>query len=779
MVLDLNRDWIFDKGDGKPTLVTLPHDAMLTEKRYAACRSGVGSGYFSGGKYRYQRSFAIGESDIDKHIELLFEGVYRHVSVFLNSEQVAYHAYGFSAFGVDLSGRVKAGENLLMVEVDNSLVPNCRWYSGAGIYRPVWLMIREKIHITDITVKTLSTDPAVVAISAQATEDAPITVELSYGGKIVAKGAPGKFTIPGAKLWTAETPHLYHLTVSCGPDREELDFGIRTLTWSGEKGLLVNDRCVKLRGGCIHSDNGILGACEYPDAAERRVRILREQGFNALRMAHNAASRALLDACDRLGMYVIDECFDGWYIPKDYHDHSRDFYKTYRDDLAAMVRMDKNRPSVIMYSLGNEVTETASHRGIALLAEMHAFVKSLDDTRPTTCGINVLLDVYAKLGIGVYRDKDEYSPTPLPEGRGYREKKAGSAFFNAFANKLGGLMFFMSKGRLAEKMTARIAPAVDILGLNYASSRYDTDAEKYPARLMVGAETMVGDLPYNWARVEKYPQLVGDFVWAAWDYLGEACIGDWTYHSYKGLPLLAGQGMIDITGKPLASMAYMQIVWGIRTSPFIGVRPLNHAGETPSTGAWQFTNAIDSWSWQGYEGKKATVEVFAKAASVRLILNGKTVAVKRVKKYKTRFRLSYQPGQLVAEALDEAGRVMASSALVSADDETVLTAKPEKGTIPIGGLCYLPVEFTDRKGNLKPFIEQRVEIEVSGAKLLGFGSALCKTDEVFDKTYHDSYRGRCLAVIQAQEAGMATVTFRAQGIAPATAGINILAKENK
>ena len=297
-----------------------------------------------------------------------------------------------------------------------------------------------------------------------------------------------------------------------------------------------------LRGGCIHHDNGVLGACSFADAEERRVRILKNQGFNALRMAHNPASRSLLDACDRIGMYVMDEAFDGWYIPKEYHDYSRDFLSDYKSVLAAMVENDYNHPSVIMYSLGNEVTETAAKRGIELCAEMRDTVHSLDGTRPVTCGINVLLDVYARLGIGVYSDKKKYKREPLPEGKGYKEKKSGSAFFNYWAEKLGKLFFVLSDTRLAEKAVRDISPALDIVGLNYASSRYDKDAEKYPDRLMIGTETMSADLPYNWNRVLRHKQLIGDFVWSAWDYIGETCMG-WTYQSYKGLPLLSGQGL--------------------------------------------------------------------------------------------------------------------------------------------------------------------------------------------------------------------------------------------
>ena len=524
------------------------------------------------------------------------------------------------------------------------------------------------------------------------------------------------------------------------------------MEWSAGTGLTVNGHRVLLRGGCIHHDNGVLGACAYPDAEYRRVKILKEQGFNALRMAHNPASRALLDACDELGMYVMDECFDGWYTPKDYHDYSRQFMDHYREDLRSMVEKDVNHPSVILYSMGNEVTETAEQRGVKLAAEMRDLLHTLDPTRPVTCGINVLLNVYTRLGIGVYRDRGAYRPEPLPERKKYREKKAGSAFFNAMAGKLGGLMFFMSKNRLAEKLTAGIAPSLDIVGLNYASSRYDIDVERYPDRMMVGTETMAADLPYNWARVKKYPQLIGDFVWAAWDYLGEACIGDWTYHSYKGLPLLAGQGMIDMTGQPLASMAFLQTVWGMRDRPFLAVSPLNHTGETPSTGAWQFTNAIDSWTWHGYEGKKAAVEVYSNADSVRLELNGRAVGTKKLRDRRAKFKIPYAPGTLTAAALDSHGAEISRSSLTTGGKKAVLTVKPERW----GELTYIPIEFTDGAGTLLPYIERPVTVKADGCKLLGLGSALCKTDERYDSNTFTAYRGRALAVVAGH--GHVTVT---------------------
>ena len=777
MKIDFCNEWTFCKEGGQPVPVHLPHDAMLLEQRDGGCWNGVNSGYFPGGKYVYEKIFDLSEQDIGKSIVLHFEGVYQNCTVFINGQKAGSHRYGYTAFDVDISDVVHADSNRVTVHVDNSLEPNCRWYSGSGIYRPVHLLIRERVHIEAVHIETISIAPAEVKVNVITTAEVPVTVNIYDGGILAASGKPGVIAVPNAKLWSAETPNLYTCVVRAGQDDQQIRFGIRKLEWSAKTGLLVNGQRVLLRGGCIHHDHGVLGACEFCDAEERRIRILKECGFNALRIAHNPASQTTLELCDKLGMYVMNEAFDGWYVPKTYHDYARWFETEWKNDLTALVESSRNHPCVIMYSTGNEVSETATQKGAEVCRMLTDFVHSLDDTRPVTAGINVLLNVYANVGLGVYRDKGDYKPEPLPRKGGYKEKKTGSAFFNAMAQKLGSLMFFMSGGRKGDKACLGAAQGLDILGLNYASSRYDADAAKYPDRIMVGSETMAADLPYNWERVKKHPQVIGDFVWSAWDYLGEACIGDWTYHSYKGLPLLAGQGMIDITGKPLASMYFMQIVWGLRKEPFIGVRPVNHAHETCSTGAWQFTNAIDSWSWQGYEDVKATVEVYASASSVRLTLNGSVIGTKPVKKFKAIFQVVYQPGSLTAEALDERGKVISCHSLTTAGTETTLTVKPEKRVLRPNGqdLCYLPIEFTDQAGCLKPYMEQRVEIKVDGAAALaGFGSAQCKTDEVFDKNYHNSYRGRALAVLRAgTHPGKVKITVRSEGVEPVTVELEV------
>lgn len=776
MNIELTQDWKFCREGGSPAFVNLPHDAMLGEMRDPACRNGVNSGYFPGGKYIYEKRFSLDAAVIGKSIDLHFEGVYQNCKVYMNGELVGAHRYGYTAFDVDISAAVHAGDNTLRVTVDNSLEPNCRWYSGSGIYRLVSLMIREKNHISVVHLETVDIRPARVRVDVTTTQPGEATVEFYDGRTLVASGTPGILEIPEAKLWSSENPFLYTVLVKTDTDERILHFGIRTLGWRADTGLTVNGEQVLLRGGCIHHDHGVLGACEYPDAEERRIRILKENGFNAIRMAHNPASQITLDVCDRLGMYVMNETFDGWYTPKTYHDYSRWFEADWKSDITAMVESSRNHPCVIMYSIGNEVSETATPKGVDVCKKLTEFVHDLDNTRPVTAGVNVLLNVYANMGMGVYKDKGDYKPEPLPSKNVYKEKTTGSAFFNAMTQKLGKLMFFMAAGNRGDQACKGAADCLDVLGLNYASSRYDPDAKKYPERMMVGAETMAADLSYNWERVKKYPQLVGDFVWAAWDYLGETCMG-WTYHSYKGLPLLANQGMIDITGKPLASMAFMQVVWGLRKEPFIGVRPLNHTKEAPCKGSWQFTDAIDSWNWPGFEGTKAVIEVYAPGERVRLLLNGRELGTKKLKNFKAVFRTSYAPGALAVEALDESGKVLSTFSLSSGNREIHIRAVPEKPVLKANGtdLCYLPVEFTDGTGKLLPAIEQQVELTVEGAvSLIGFGSALYKTNESFRQNHYRTYRGRVLAVLKAEnKPGKAAVTIKSAGVEPVTIHLEV------
>ncbi|SDZ57569.1 Glycosyl hydrolases family 2 [Evansella caseinilytica] len=776
MILDFNRDWTFCKKGEVPRHVNLPHDAMLTEKRSATCLNGEKTGYFPGGMYTYEKVFSLDQQDIGKYIAIFFEGIYQHATVFFNEKEMAYQAYGYTEFTVDLSEEAKAGENKITVVVDNSLEPNSRWYSGSGIYRPVFLIMKEKNHITDVSIQTLSYDPAVIEVVAQA-EGAE--VEILDGDKLVAKGPLGQFTLPHAQLWSAEHPHLYTCLIRTNDDEVRTDFGIRKIEWSARTGLLINGVETLLRGGCIHHDNGILGACAFSDAEERRVRILKKAGYNAIRAGHSPCSRALLDACDRLGMYVMDEAFDGWYTPKTHHDYSRDFDQAYASDIAAMVRKDLNHPSVIMYSIGNEVTETAEARGIQLTEEMVKLIRSLDPSRPVTCGINAMLNVLSAKGRGIYKDTSDYKPEPLPPiSATKKQKESGSALFNAIMQKLNWLTNLMAGSKAGDAAIREAAERLDILGLNYGSSRYDKDIVNYPNRMMVGSETLVSELPYNWERVRKYKALIGDFVWVAWDYLGEAGLGDWTYFSYRGLMLAAGSGTIDLIGTIGAQSYFQQIIWGLYHKPYIGVRPVTHSKETAKQSRWRFTNAIDSWSWQGYEGRRAVVEVFSDASWIKLYLNGKLIGNKKIKKYKTKFIVKYMPGVLEAVAYDNNKEEVSRSFLETSGDETVLTVLPEKKSLYANGqdLCFVPIMLTDEAGVYKPARDVSIQVQVKGAGVLqALGSALCKTDEVFNQNVHDTYQGHALAVIRAGYLpGKIRVTVSASGIPAKDVEIEVL-----
>lgn len=776
--MEFNRGWIFINKDGEEVPVTLPHDAMLHEERDPKCRNGVNTGYYPGGRYHYRKRFTLTKEQVQKNVILFFEAVYQNSTVTINGHFVGGHKYGYSEFRTDITRRVSEGVNEVDVEADNSLEPNCRWYSGSGIFHPVHIFFEDENTPRNIRIRTLSYDPARVAILAEP-EDCHVEITDPEGRTIMA-GRPGVFTIEDACLWSAEGPALYRCRV-LSPDRQQVReeaFGIRLLEWSAEKGLCVNGQRTLLRGGCIHHDNGMLGACDYQDASYRRIRILKEAGFNAIRSAHNPLSRSMLRACDELGMYVMDESFDGWYTPKNYHDYSRYFNAEWKGDLTAMVEKDRNHPCVIMYSVGNEVSETATDEGVLTCGRLREYVNSLDDSRPVTAGINVLLNVYTNMGLGVYKDKGEYKPEPLPPlEKSKAEKKSGSAFFNAMAQHLGGLMFWMSKGKKGDKAASGAAARLDIIGLNYAASRYDEDVIRYPKRMMVGSETMVTDLPYNWQRVQRYPAVVGDFVWAAWDYLGESGVGDWTYHSYPGLPLLAGSGVIDITGKITAEAYFEQVVWGLWRKPWIGVRPMNHSGETPDKSAWRFTDAIDSWNWQGYEGRIAVVEVYAAAAAVRVELRGIT-QTEKIHDFRAKFRIPYLPGELTAIALDSLGREIDRSSLKSGGRDTHLSVQPDRGEMPANGqsLCYIPIEFVDQMNQLKPLYEQPVRVTVTGAaELAGLGSARAKTDEEYTGDTFTSYRGRLMAVLRAgTRAGDAEVLVETEGFEPVRRIIHVI-----
>ena len=762
-----------DTAPGKP--VTLPHDAMLAEPRTALSAGGTNTGWYEGYDYEYRRTLTVPENALaDTHI-LEFEGVYHNAEVWLNGQKAAFRPYGYTNFYVDCAPYLHAGENELRVIARNADQPNSRWYSGAGIYRPVQLWTAGGAHIAlnGVKIRTLSLDPAVVEVRVKTT--APGTVRLTVDDlPAVQQESDGEavfaLTLDNARLWTPETPNLYTCRVSFADDVVTETFGVRKVEW-GTDGFLLNGKRYIIQGACIHHDNGLLGAVCDPDAVARKVRLLKENGYNAIRSAHNPCSKALLAECDRQGMLVMDEYIDHWYIHKTEHDYVDYFNDWWRQDLTDMVEKDYNHPCVVLYSTGNEVSETAQKRGIALTKEMTDFLHGLDDSRPVTCGVNIFFNFLSSIGFGVYSDekaKKEAERAEKAKQRGEKtakKKAVGSQFFNNLAGLLGDE--FMKRGATLHGCDVKTRDAfanMDIAGYNYGIYRYKHDLKKYPQRLILGSETFCNDA-YKFRELAKQePRLVGDFVWAGMDYLGEVMVGSWEYADYAetfdGGPgwVSAGSGRIDLTGKPLGEALYTRVALEADNGPYIAVCPVNHTGDRHSPSAWKMTNAMPSWSWTGFEGRKANVEVYARAARVELVLNGHTVGSKTLKNdCLAKFSVPYESGTLEAVSYDAADHEMGRCKLQSAGGTTRLTLDAEEPTVKPGHLCYIRLRYTDENGITKPLARGNIQVQVRGGTLVGLGSACPFNKHSYLDSETDTYYGEALAIVRMGDGDAMTI----------------------
>ena len=777
-----------DTAPGKP--VTLPHDAMLAEPCTALSAGGTNTGWYEGYDYEYRRTLTVPENELaDTHI-LEFEGVYHNAEVWLNGQKAAFRPYGYTNFYVDCAPYLHAGENELRVIARNADQPNSRWYSGAGIYRPVQLWTARSAHIAlnGVKIRTLSLDPAVVEVRVKTT--APGTVRLMVDDlPAMQQESDGEavftLTLDNARLWTPETPNLYTCRVSFADDEVTETFGVRKVEW-GTDGFLLNGKRYIIQGACIHHDNGLLGAVCDPDAVARKVRLLKENGYNAIRSAHNPCSKALLTECDRQGMLVMDEYIDHWYIHKTEYDYVDYFAEWWQQDLTDMVEKDYNHPCVVLYSTGNEVSETAQKRGIALTKEMTDFLHGLDDSRPVTCGVNIFFNFLSSIGFGVYSDEKakkeaERAEKAKQHGEKAAKKKAvGSQFFNNLAGLLGDE--FMKRGATLHGCDVKTRDAfanMDIAGYNYGIYRYKHDLKKYPQRLILGSETFCNDA-YKFRELAKQePRLVGDFVWAGMDYLGEVMVGSWEYADYAetfdGGPgwVSAGSGRIDLTGKPLGEALYTRVALEADNGPYIAVCPVNHTGDRHSPSAWKMTNAIPSWSWTGCEERKANVEIYARAARVELVLNGHTVGSKTLKNdCLARFSIPYESGMLEAVSYDAADHEIGRCKLQSAGGTTRLTLDAEQPTVKPGHLCYIRLRYTDENGITKPLARGNIQVQVRGGTLVGLGSACPFNKHSYLDNETDTYYGEALAIVRMGDGDAMTIAasdgeYSAELIVPA------------
>ena len=816
MKQNFNNNWLcYKTGDKEHAFaVTLPHDAMQLDERSETSAGGVNTGWYEAQDYTYEKTFTLPEDAKEEKIILEFEGVYRKATVYINGEKAAYHSYGYIGFYVDATKYVKFGEeNEIRVEVINHDQPNSRWYSGTGIYRPVWLYIVPKKHLRFDSVKITTLDYKEPKIRVEAWPNAAgeVKVEIlersgnkevsSVGNSALVEGenqaagnaaenivameilqADGKFSceiaFPGAKLWSPEEPNLNGCRVTFGEDVQEETFGIRMVSCTPENGFQINGKRVLLKGGCIHHDNGLLGACAYEFAERRKVRILLDAGYTAIRSAHNPCSKALLRACDEMGMLVMDEYIDGWYIHKTKYDYADEILDNYRKDLKDMVDKDYNHPSVIMYSTGNEVSETAQKKGIALTKSLTDRLHELDSTRPVSCGINIFFNFLSSMGFGVYSDKkaDEAAENAK------KKKAVGSEFYNTVAGIFGA--GFMKTGATlypCDVKTRAASANMDVAGYNYGIKRYRHDLKKYPKRMILGSETFCADAYQFMQEAKRDKRIIGDFVWAAQDYLGEVGIGAWEYKDYAprfdgGCGWVsAGSGRIDLTGKPLGEMTYTRVAFELEDLA-IAVVPVDHTKDAHSPSAWKMTNAMESWSWDGCEGKAAKVEVYTRADHVKLYINGECVGTKKPKNdCKVFFDTTYHNGEIKAVAFDANDNVIAEKTLATAGKETVLRAEPELTRVNADtDLCYVRMRYTDENGETKPLTRGRIKLEVEGGDLLAFGSACPYYPESYQSAETDTYYGEALAIIRPQS-GAGKVVVKAQSdLGEAVAEVEIL-----
>ena len=796
--IKFNDNWIFHEGGGSALAalaamaggeavskeVTLPHDASVERERNPQELNGSGNGYFREETIHYTKEFLLDMDDADKNIWLEFEGVYQNAYVYINNSFAGKCPYGYGNFYIDATKYIYFDKmNTIKVIVKNG-VPSGRWYTGGGIYRDVNLMVADRLHLipdgAHLAAVDVTEDQAVVRVESVVeytgidVRDIMLCVQLlDADGIVVAEDSMPvtveehsrntyrqKVYVKNPKLWDVDTPYLYSYRICVKEADRELDveegtFGIRKLQLDTKYGLRINGKAVNLRGGCIHHDNGVTGTAEFAHAAEFRVKRLKEAGYNAIRSSHYPMSRKLLEACDKLGMLVMDEFADVWTSTKVDYDYGTHMAEWWEHDVTNLVNKDYNHPCVIMYSIGNEIPETGNKFDVQWGKKLADKIRSLDDSRYVTNSLNLMLSIMDRMG----------------------ELMAGAnTEINSMMSNMGDMMDMLISSEIAGKATEEAFAQVDIAGYNYATCRYVQDGEMYPNRIIVGSETYPRDLDKNWELVEKYPYLIGDFSWTAWDYLGEAGIGKITYDNSQGMSFYAPYpekaaycGDMNLIGDRRPVSYWREIIWGFRKAPYLAVQPPKHHDDPHNMTNWSMTDAVRSWNWNGYEGRPVTVEVYTDAEEAELLVNGKPVERKKVgetKKDIAFFETVYEAGTLeviVYRDGKEAGR----DKVVTAKDEVRISACADAAQIPAdaGDICYVEISMVDADGILNPGADKAVTVSVEGpGVILGFGSADPASEEnYFDKTAR-AYEGRLRAAVRGTgEAGTITVLLQADG----------------
>lgn len=769
---------VFFGVDNEGFLVDLPHDYSIIQKRDPNTPAGAANGFFPGGLGCYKKTLYIPKEWENKKIGIEFEGVYMNSAVHVNQQLVAHHPYGYTGFFCDLTPYIKYdSENIVSVNVNNGALPNTRWYSGSGIYRHVWLEVQELTHIAPwgvyVTTPKATSEISTVCVRTTIENAGPrrdkikvrsilltdCNTEVAAAEEEIELPADGQseviqnIDVSPARLWSIEDPYLYTLKSEIIKDEKIIDWketkiGIRSISFSFEHGFRINGVGIKLKGGCVHHDCGLLGAAAYDRAEERKVELHKANGFNAIRCAHNPPSPAFLDACDRLGMLVIDEAFDCWRENKNPHDYGLYFDEWWERDLAAMVRRDRNHPCVIMWSTGNEIIERDGRsEGYDYSRRLADFIRTLDNTRAITNALCPIPGVNDKAGSAQAPGKDSEDDDPW--------------------------------GRRTEKF----AEPLDVVGYNYLRHRYEIDGIRYPGRIICGTETYPREAFEYWQEVERLPHVIGDFVWTSMDYLGEAGLGRLWYGERKGFlgeyPWhTAFCGDMDICGFKRPQSYYRDCVWGLAKAPYIAVHKPEYFGKNAGMTAWSWPDVISSWDWPGYEGKPIRIDLYCVDSEVELFLNGKSLGRKasgRMKQFMTSFETAYEPGELVAVGYEN-GTETSRTILKTAGKPKAIRLTPDRTILRSASadLSYITVEIVDAEGNLVHNATNEIYFSVYGVgSLLAVGNGNPVSEEMYVGNRRKVYEGRAMVVVRSnREKGTISLTATADGFPPANVVID-------
>jgi beta-galactosidase len=775
-VRDFDADWHFMRDsiagaeqpgvdDSKWRVLDLPHDWSIEDlpeqipgktigpfsKESEGALDGGSVGHTVGGTGWYRKTFTLNTEDKDKLVSVYFEGVYTETDIWVNGNYVGAHKHGYTSFYFDITKFCRPGgeQNVIAVRVINK-GKNSRWYSGSGIYRHVKLVVTDPLHIDQwgVQVTTIGEEvgtkvKVVTNISNEQNEKIDIKVRarlLDADNKPIGESETSSsvnandktqtvqdILLRSMKYWSPESPYLYKAEVTVSVNGKAKDatitsFGVRTISFSAENGFRLNGKEIELKGGCVHHDNGILGAAAIDRAEERRIELLKANGFNAVRSSHYPPSPAFLEACDRLGMLVIDEAFDMWEKPKNPDDYHKFFDEWWERDLSSMVLRDRNHPSIILWSIGNEIQERADSSGLAIIKKFRPVINKLDSTRLITSAVCEFWD---------------------------NPGKKWDATVPTFAS-------------------------LDVGGYNYQWYQYESDHKQFPGRIMVGTESVPQHALENWRLVEKDNYVIGDFVWTAMDYLGESGIGHAVCTNQKdefSMPwpwFNAWCGDIDLIGDKKPQSYYRDVVWR-RSKIEMAVHAPMPDSCKEKVSYWGWPEEQQSWTWPGNEGKKMSVNVYSRSPLVRLELNGKAIGEKQIpdSSIRAKFEVPYEDGELKAVAIEN-GKEVGNVILKTTNAPKTIVLKADRSTIQASrnDLSYITVEIVDDQNNLVPNATIPVEFSISGAgEIAAVGSANPSEMASFHQRKRNTFRGKCLVILRPKgNAGDITLEAKSPGL---------------